>query len=639
MNNNDEESKSSFILTLKDEMNAALIGDDNQNYISSLPIPASECVKTEIIDEDKENNKNRDRVNNILLNYNMNTFSDQLSVTRGLENSKNKHHASEYMKDYVSTTEKNRYDEIESNSKKLIKEINSDTICFWKYENKIYYRKNTKSKINNSSKEDIDEAISRDLDRAIKIIKSKEIVKKDKVSSDKIYDYILNYHIPMVESEIFNPKEKEFFESNNILYKNSFISTKHLMKRFEEYQKTDTIYDGFIINFLEHLTNEIKNDDKNKVLAITIMNWISYFFQKMESSNIALVMIGDKKITEKIFFEKIIQPIFGIEYCISINDDTLKGSIENIVKNKLFIHIGDITPTQENIKKLNELLHAVFFDRYITESETNERLKIYAQVLITSKDILNFTKDFYNRFEYIETNSLENIVSNLELFDEFDLPHLIENDLDSFSDDLVLFNKNKHENNRLSIVSSMDKFKVEEVVETINTDEQIDNFIRAIKKINIEFFSVLKDLEDKNLYLQLKESLKKGYYIRQDLFNYFKEINKTSIYKSNNELLVRLKDKDEMFRQQVDNLDAVNNEDNIVNLFKAYSTKEFLSNKKLCKIEDYKLERDIIVPKGYFLKNSSPTSDKKEYKYEDLELAKIMYEEYNKAQKNKKEDE
>jgi hypothetical protein len=639
MNNNDEESKSSFILTLKDEMNAALIGDDNQNYISSLPIPASECVKTEIIDEDKENNKNRDRVNNILLNYNMNTFSDQLSVTRGLENSKNKHHASEYMKDYVSTTEKNRYDEIESNSKKLIKEINSDTICFWKYENKIYYRKNTKSKINNSSKEDIDEAISRDLDRAIKIIKSKEIVKKDKVSSDKIYDYILNYHIPMVESEIFNPKEKEFFESNNILYKNSFISTKHLMKRFEEYQKTDTIYDGFIINFLEHLTNEIKNDDKNKVLTMAIMNWISYFFQKMESSNIALVMIGDKKITEKIFFEKIIQPIFGIEYCISINDDTLKGSIENIVKNKLFIHIGDITPTQENIKKLNELLHAVFFDRYITESETNERLKIYAQVLITSKDILNFTKDFYNRFEYIETNSLENIVSNLELFDEFDLPHLIENDLDSFSDDLVLFNKNKHENNRLSIVSSMDKFKVEEVVETINTDEQIDNFIRAIKKINIEFFSVLKDLEDKNLYLQLKESLKKGYYIRQDLFNYFKEINKTSIYKSNNELLVRLKDKDEMFRQQVDNLDAVNNEDNIVNLFKAYSTKEFLSNKKLCKIEDYKLERDIIVPKGYFLKNSSPTSDKKEYKYEDLELAKIMYEEYNKAQKNKKEDE
>jgi hypothetical protein len=639
MNNNDEESKSSFILTLKDEMNAALIGDDNQNYISSLPIPASECVKTEIIDEDKENNKNRDRVNNILLNYNMNTFSDQLSVTRGLENSKNKHHASEYMKDYVSTTEKNRYDEIESNSKKLIKEINSDTICFWKYENKIYYRKNTKSKINNSSKEDIDEAISRDLDRAIKIIKSKEIVKKDKVSSDKIYDYILNYHIPMVESEIFNPKEKEFFESNNILYKNSFISTKHLTKRFQEYQKTDTIYDGFIINFLEHLTNEIKNDDKNKVLTMAIMNWISYFFQKMESSNIALVMIGDKKITEKIFFEKIIQPIFGTEYCISINDDTIKGSIEDIVKNKLFIHIGDITPAQENIKKINELLHVVFFDRYITESETNERLKIYAQVLITSKDILNFTKDFYNRFEYIETNSLEKIVSNLELFDEFDLPHLIENDLDSFSDDLVLFNKNKHENNRLSIVSSMDKFKVEEVVETINTDEQIDNFIRAIKKINIEFFSVLKDLEDKNLYLQLKESLKKGYYIRQDLFNYFKEINKTSIYKSNNELLVRLKDKDEMFRQQVDNLDAVNNEDNIVNLFKAYSTKEFLSNKKLCKIEDYKLERDIIVPKGYFLKNSSPTSDKKEYKYEDLELAKIMYEEYNKAQKNKKEDE
>lgn len=563
MNYNDEKSKSSYILALKDEMNAALIGDDNQNYISSPPVPASECVDEEIIEEKEfeEDNKNKNLAREILTKHNMNIFSDQLSVTRGLEHNKNKHHASEYMKDYVSSTEKNRYDEIESNSKKLIKEINSTTTCLWKYENKIYYRKNEKSKINNSSKEDIDEAISRDLDRAIKIIKSEEIVKKDKVSSDKIYDYILNYHIPMVESEIFNPKEDEFFEFNNILYKNSFISTKHLMKRFQELKKIKHIYDGFIINFLEYLTNEIEKDDEKKVLTMVIINWLSYFFQKMESSNIALVMIGDKKITEKIFFEKIIQPIFGIEYCIPINDDTLKGSIENILKNKLFIHIGDITPTQENIKKLNELLHAVFFDRYITESKTNERIKIYAQVLITSKDILNFTKDFYNRFEYIETNSLEKIVSNLKLLDEFDLPHLIENDLDSFSDDLVLFNKNKHENNRLTIVSSMDKFKVEEVVETINIDEQIDNFIRAIKTSNIEFFNVLKDLEDKNLYLQLEESLKKGYYIRQDLFNYFKEINKTSIYKSNNELLVKLKDKDEMFRQQVDNLDAVNNED------------------------------------------------------------------------------
>lgn len=37
MNYNDEKSKSSYILALKDEMNAALIGDDNQNYISSPP--------------------------------------------------------------------------------------------------------------------------------------------------------------------------------------------------------------------------------------------------------------------------------------------------------------------------------------------------------------------------------------------------------------------------------------------------------------------------------------------------------------------------------------------------------------------------------------------------------------------------
>lgn len=648
--NNDNNSNfgTSSIKDLENEMRKALIDDDYESNKNHLPITQNEVIETEIIDEESTssstnkneniNTKNYNTVMNILNKNEIETVNNQLNVQRNLVHNLSKHNATEYMKDYVSNTEKNRYDEIETNSKRLIKEINSIVICLWKYENKIYYRKNEKNKINDSSKVDIDEAISRDLDRAIKIIKSKEIVKKDKVSCDKIYDYILDYHIPMVESEIFNPKENEFFVLENILYKNSFIHTEFLKKRFEELLERKENFDGFIINFLEHLTNEKEKNDKDKVLTMAIVNWISYFFQKMESSNIALVMTGDKKITEKIFFEKIIQPIFGVEYCIPINDDTLQEPIENIVKNKLFIHIGDIAPTQENIKKLNELLHAVFFDRYVIESKTNERIKIYAQVLISSKDVLNFVKDFYKRFEYIEINSLENIVTELNLLDEFDLPHLIENDLDSFSKDLAVFNKSKYENNRLTVVNSMNNYNVDEKLEPINTDEQIDSFIKAIKTKNTEFFNVLKDLEDKELYLQLEESLKKGYYIRQDLYNYFIAINKISDYKNNNELLVKLKDKDEMFRQLVDNLDAVNNKDNIINLFKAYSTKEFSSNKKLCKIEDYKLENDIVVPKGYFLKKSSPISDKKEYKYEDSETAKKLYEEYIKAQKNQKKE-
>ncbi len=648
--NNDNNSNfgTLSIKDLENEVREALIDGDYESNKNHLPIPLNNVIETEIIDEkstssstnknENINSKNYNMAMNILNNHQIETFKNQLNTERNLVHNLSKHNAAEYVKDYVSNTEKNRYDEIESNSKKLIQEINSTVICLWKYENKIYYRKNENGKINDSPKVDIDEAISRDLDRAIKIIQSREIVKKDKVSSGKIYDYILDYHIPIVESEIFNPKENEFFESENILYKNSFKPTKYLKNRLNNNEKETSSYDGFIINFLEHFTNEIEKKDNEKVLTIAILDWISYFFQKMESSNIALVMIGDKKITEKIFFEKIIQPIFGVEYCKTINDDNLKEPIENIVKNKLFIHIGDITPTQENIKKLNALLHAVFFDRYVIESKTNERIKIYAQVLISSKDILNFLKDFYKRFEYIEIKKLENVVSNLNLLDEFDLPHLIENDLDSFSKDLGLFNKSKHENNRLTIVNSMNNYNSDEKLEPINTDEQIDSFIQAIKTKNTDFFNVLKDLEDKELYLQLEESLKKGYYIRQDLYYYFITINKITDYKNNDELLVKLKDKDEMFRQLVDNLNAVNNEDNIVNLFKAYSTKEFLSNKKLCKINDYKLERDIVVPKGYFLKNSSPISDKKEFKYEDFETAKKLYEEYVKTQKKQKKE-
>ena len=83
----------------------------------------------------------------------------------------------------------------------------------------------------------------------------KDITDKNILQYNLIDSYILEYHILTIEKEIFLPKEKEFFQKDGIWYKNLFIPTKYLEKRFKEIQDSNT-FDNFIINFIVAIVNE-----------------------------------------------------------------------------------------------------------------------------------------------------------------------------------------------------------------------------------------------------------------------------------------------------------------------------------------------------------------------------------------------
>lgn len=384
-----------------------------------------------------------------------------------------------------------------------------------------------------------------------------------------------------------------------------------------------------IINLLENITNEKNKDDLEKNKTLIILNWLSYYFINMESSGTALLLDGNKEFSQNLFWSKIIQPIFGYEYTITIDDEILKHKVEEIVHEKVFYHIGDFEPTKENILKVNQLLQAVLIDRYLLINGLKpKKIPVYGQVLITAKESILLLKKYIKQFEYINIQDEDNSILDLQL--------PTDNDLDRFATILSSF-YNKSE--PPSIMNSMDLLeKADETSALENFDVLIEQFIKAFKDQDIEYFDKLKEIGDGKLYNELKDALLKeeGFYIKQDLSKYFNVIYNESI--GQDKLFEILKDKDDMFKQEIDPLKATNEEDEIIKIFDAVSTENFIvSKKKICKITNYKLAQNIIVPNGFILKSVSK-KNRFNYQYENEELAKKMYEKYDKLEQEKKQN-
>lgn len=486
----------------------------------------------------------------VYINNNSQSMSNMLTVQRDSMYDRDKYHSNENLKYYKSTNERTKYEDLEKKSKLLIDDINKNGICLCKIKNTFYYRDNPSHKMSNGSDKDASDFFSKTL-RLIKIVNHREIINKDGiVTNNKLYHYILVLQIPSVEAEVFNPKQKEFFEENGMLYKNSFVYTDYLSKRFDDLKTDESSFDCFILDFLENITNENSFDIKNKPLTNAIFDWLSSFFYTMESSNVALVLNGNKEITNGIFWKKLIQPIFGYEpFSITINNEVLKQPISEIVKEKIFFNIVDFDPTPDNIGKINQLLHAILIDKYVLNSK-QIRIPVYGQLLITATDTLSHMRKYYSQFEYIvaqdENIIIDNLANNI-----IDLElKFTDKELAIVSTYLALFNHDI--NYKHIIVSSINEKVTEESIEDkIDIDKAIDEFIQSIKNLDIEYFFKVEEVNE-ILYKELTDSLNIGVIVREDLCFYFNCVIGKTVFSDNKIFLKFLKEKDELFKQNID---------------------------------------------------------------------------------------
>lgn len=450
-----------------------------------------------------------------------------------------------------------------------------------------------------------------------------------------------------VESPIeFTSHDNDFFYTRN-----RFIPTEYLLKRFNtNYLPSNNAINfnnlfslsenGYLFEKIELRPEQNANSKRSSFIEDFLfylvgedihafyytMNWLSYFFNNLHKSSTALVLLGDQEVTETILWEKIIKEIFGLQYCLTINDKECKtASLFEIAKDKLFFHVGDIThaATKFDDETLYKLVKDLLIKPLVVgldEDDEHKELKIHGQMIVTAKNPFPYIKKAMSKCTIIKVNDMDTLIEKLGIPDEAILEDKIQKDLDNFTDILRSF---QGDNSLVQYAMDTKDRETIKINKSSNIDKEdvnnnIDAFIQAIKAKDIDYFEKVKDMEDSEIYEHLKNAFEKdeGYFIGQDLYLYYNAIHEQK-YDKNKQLMDKLKEKDDMFNQEVKTLKILDKDKNEQILFQSYQTSKETKNNELYKIVGYKMAKDIIIPYGATIISSQENF--KKYGYEDIE--------------------
>lgn len=492
-------------------------------------------------------------------------------------------------------------------------------------------------------------------------------LKASEKASNVIKILLFENAIPTIDDDKFDTESsREFIKHNNDFFytRNRFIPTKYLLKRFENRYLTDnhnvidydTLFklneNGYLLEALEETTSckrssfiedfiyYLVNEDIHSYYYV--MNWLSSFFNSLQKSGTALVLLGDQEVTQ-ILWDKIIKEIFGLLYCVTINDkECSSASAFDIAKDKLFFHIGNITDAgtkfdDETLYKLvKDLLIKPSIPR-LNENNIQEEITIHGQLIVTANNPSPYIKRASSKCTIIKVSDLDTIIEKLNVPDELILEHKIQEDLDNFADVLNFFSV-KHEfakyamdtDARKSVCNNKSSNIVKEDI-----DKEIDIFIQAIKNKDLDYFERVKEVDDDTIYAHLKNAFEKddGYFIGMHLLDYYNATHEQK-FKRKDDLTQKLKAKDDMFKQEVKTLKILTAEKEEQILFQAYPTSKETGNKELYKINGYTLAKDIIVPYGATITSSQDNLTK--FDYDNYELTLKLTKKYREEKAQEK---
>lgn len=400
------------------------------------------------------------------LNYNNNPYLSQLNYNQPLQQTFN--NAVNRFADYA--IEKNirqtiqqdllrEYDFIIQEAHWLLNMLyNNQYNSLSKDSSNLYLTFNGKDFINKlDSLSEIELELANVLSREVKIVKdTKAIVELRRQDPQKIYLplFLIRSKIePILVFDIYDEKKDGGY------YFNLFTYTDYLSLRLSKNNRADPLdfekikkysFESVPLNqkdlYLElHATYFIK-----LFLSVFTLNnrsdyieeWLTYFFKTLRRVRNNLVLIGNRDVSEEIFYNKIIQHIFGFDYCISITDEMLENlSVGQIVQNKLFLHINHIPESEKLQKKLKDLLEGIIV--YNNISENNIEIPFLCQIIFTLDAPHPFLYDFLSHSKVIFIDSIDNINLKLNQPDRISLLNNISNNLTGFSQQLASIDVSK----------------------------------------------------------------------------------------------------------------------------------------------------------------------------------------------------
>ena len=331
-------------------------------------------------------------------------------------------------------------------------------------------------------------------------VTKKNIFVKEKPAIENNEYVILISDLELVHGEKFNLSNSLFFTDQGKKYKNTKTLTPVMLQSMKCLEDGNGICfnnKSIILQYIYYLSNY------NKDRFEYIINW---FISMIKGHSYPpLVLLGKKESGTEIFFDYIIKPIIGNDYCVKIQDYNLQSStLQNSIINKICINLNNISHNAVKKKHIKDLLYDVMYSKsmYITQgsSKRTEEIAIYSQTLITitqselpymDKNNTNYT--LFNVPDNIEDMYVPSWHHNGERLDKSQLIHEIKNNMNDFLN-LLFFYKNKQTK----------KLFIDDDKEFIfsNEEEELKLLCNAIVNKDIEYFTKVKNINP-SLYEEL----------------------------------------------------------------------------------------------------------------------------------------
>ena len=416
-------------------------------------------------------NYEQDTHNLKVLNYHMHNQIDKYDRNiSDLENSNFRYWDARANFDQIMNNEERRYDYLKNREQYILQDINRpfQPINLYRYKDKFYFKKSEFGEWRIYTKEELEKEISsRYLNINIQLVNDlNDALSYKKMEFRVDTTYIAISSIPIVDDEIFDISQKdEFFRDyNGSLYRNKFYHTCFLLNRLLNFNLDE--------NYISHARYFIQSMTTIKDLKF-LSSRLGKFFKQLNSSN-TIILVGNKDVSRDILMQKILKPIFGSQYFITITDEMLgKMSAEEIIKYKLIYHIDHIPQDEKNREKLKEILLSILV--YKSIEIDNKLIPIHGQVIFTIDKEDLFFKDFLSSSDVFFIDSIENIMSEMGVSDKVTLYKNLQDSLDYFSKELSAIGNLPFSEKEFDIYNK----KFEELLNDIDEEE-----LNSLKRFN-----------------------------------------------------------------------------------------------------------------------------------------------------------
>lgn len=285
----------------------------------------------------------------------------------------------------------------------------------------------------------------------------------------------LRLGLPVIKS-VFNPKDKKQYDlSLYDGYINKWTPTQYMTENKKgEFPQ--------ITMLLKRLANDKQGSDTRYKWLI---NWLAYFFQTLDKSQVSLVLVSEQGTGKGIFFENIIAPLFG--HSVTIDNDRLTTRFKDWHHEKLFVNLNEAYSGRSSKNTKNFIKQLVTDKNIFTESKM-QNAKVTennTNLLITSNELIPIeVEEDDRRFTVFRTKgSLKR--SGIK---PKELIHDIQNELEAFA-----YYLDNYEADRELYDTPLSTKEKDLILKAINGDSDTFNFVYAIEKGNIDYFENLSD--------------------------------------------------------------------------------------------------------------------------------------------------